>query len=239
MDGSLGAETLFNSLVTPNRGNVTIWLNLWALMEGWLMAVDHVGRCIGSWSYILGSTPNHENEWKTNNLGWMLYLGYDVLGVCCSLGVCCTRCQLIIMAWRNRQGWLDILFCDDSWFMDETERDTGWGWEWCGGYERTWQIRGSICVIGLGSPPIGVITRRIGTRICHIRDSELTCTRNSLKSQFLMMIFPHLFSSLSFSSSTVPSPKNTKLSHPSLSLHAIIKSSPQVQHPPSTSIHRV
>jgi len=36
--------------------------------------------------------------------------------------------------------------------------------------------------------------------------------------------FPHLLSSLSFSSSSLPSPNNTKLSHRSLSLHAMIKS---------------
>jgi len=36
--------------------------------------------------------------------------------------------------------------------------------------------------------------------------------------------FPHLLWSLSFLCSTLPSPKNTKLSHPSLSLHAIIMS---------------
>jgi len=34
--------------------------------------------------------------------------------------------------------------------------------------------------------------------------------------------FPHLLGSLSFLCSGLPSPKNTKLSHPSLSLHAII-----------------
>ena len=28
-----------------------------------------------------GSTRNHENEWKTNNLGWMLYSVYAVLSV--------------------------------------------------------------------------------------------------------------------------------------------------------------
>jgi len=68
--------------------------------------------------------------------------------------------------------------------------------------------------------------------------------------------FAHLFLSLSFSSSTLPSPKNMKLTHPSLSLHAMINSSAytmysihqvrihQVQHTPSTaytqySIHPV
>ena len=48
----------------------------------------------------------------------------------------------------------------------------------------------------------------------------------------------------SFLSTTLPSSQNTKLSHPSLSLHAMIKSSHRVQHTPSTAhteycIHRV
>jgi hypothetical protein len=37
------------------------------------MAVDLVGRHGGSRNYIQGSTCNHGNEGKTNNLGWMLY----------------------------------------------------------------------------------------------------------------------------------------------------------------------
>jgi len=88
MDGTPGAETLFISWLTRNRGNVTMWLYLWALMESWLMAVDCVGRYAESWSCIQGSTRNHENEEKPNNLGWMLYSVYAVLGVCC------TRCML-------------------------------------------------------------------------------------------------------------------------------------------------
>ena len=88
MDTAPGAETLFNRLITRNHGNVTRWLYLWALMQSWLKAVDRVGRHARSWSYIQGSTPNHENERKTNNHGWMLYSVYAVLGVCC------TRCIL-------------------------------------------------------------------------------------------------------------------------------------------------
>jgi len=50
--------------------------------------------------------------------------------------------------------------------------------------------------------------------------------------------------SLSFSFTTLPSSQNTKSSHPSLSLHAMIMSLHRVQHTPSTayteySIHRV
>jgi len=62
------------------------------------MMVDSVGRYAGSRSYIQGLTPNHENEGKTNNLGWMLNSVYAVLGVCC------TPCQLMTMAWRDRDG---------------------------------------------------------------------------------------------------------------------------------------
>ena len=32
----------------------------------------------------LHSGVNHENEGKTNNLGWMLYSVYAVCGVCCT-----------------------------------------------------------------------------------------------------------------------------------------------------------
>ena len=45
----------------------------------------------------------------------------------------------------------------------------------------------------------------------------------------------HILSSLSFSSSTLPSLKNTKLSHPSLSLNAIMKRSHRVEHTSSTA----
>jgi len=81
MDGAPGDETLFISWFTHNNGNATMWLFFWALMESWLMAVDHLQRYAGSWSYIQGSTHNHENEEKTINLGWMLYSVYAVLGV--------------------------------------------------------------------------------------------------------------------------------------------------------------
>ena len=194
-----------------------MWLYFWALMESWLMAVDGVGRYAGSWSYIQGSTCNHENEGKTNNLRWMLYsvyavLGlclysvyactrcmlysvYAVLGVCCTrcmlvLGVCCTWCELMIMTWRDRERWLDFVFCNDGRVVDEKERDRRWRWERCGGDEWIWEIKGVTCLIGLGRPHIGVITWWIGTRTCCIGDGQLTRTRNSVKSQFLMMISP-------------------------------------------------
>jgi len=61
-----------------------------------------IRRHARSSSYMQRSTCNHENEGKTDNLGWMLYWVYAVLGVCCtwcmlylvytSHGVCCTQC---------------------------------------------------------------------------------------------------------------------------------------------------
>ena len=61
------------------------------------------------------------------------------------------------------------------------------------------------------------------------KTASLWVTRR-VRSFFPVDDFPHLLSSLSFSSSTLPSPKNTKLSHPSLSLHAMIKSQHRIQH---------
>jgi len=84
------------------------------------------------------------------------------------------------MSWRDREGWLNCVFCDDGWVVDERERDGGWRWEWYGGYERIWEIRGTTCLIGLGRPRIGVSPRPIGTRSFRIGDGQLTRTRNSL-----------------------------------------------------------
>jgi len=79
--GMLGAETLFITLITCNRGNMTWWRYSWAHMESWLIVVDCVGKHARRWSYIRGSTRNHETEGKTNDHGWMRYSVYAVLSV--------------------------------------------------------------------------------------------------------------------------------------------------------------
>jgi len=163
-------------------------LYLSARMESWLIEIDLVGRHAGS--YTEGSTRNHVNDGKTNNLGWMLYPVYAVVSVYAVLSVCCTQCKLMMMAWRDREGWLNLVFCNDHTVVDENVGDGGWRWEWCAGYEWIWEIRGTTCLIGLGRPCIGVITRQIGTHTCCIVDGKLTSTQNSLKSHFLMMVSP-------------------------------------------------
>ena len=113
-----------------------------------------------------------------------LYLVYAVLSVCC------TRCQLMITAWRDREGRLNFVFCDDGWVVDEKYRERGWRWEWSRGYEQIWEIRGTICLIGLGRTRTWYITRQIRTRTCLIGDGKLTSRRICPKSQFLMIFFP-------------------------------------------------
>ena len=68
------------------------------------MVVDRVGRHARSWSYIQGSTRDHENDRKTNNFGWMLNSVYAILGVCC------TRCMLYSVSTHDHN-------------MEEKERD--------------------------------------------------------------------------------------------------------------------
>jgi len=189
-----------------------------SLMVCWLMAVDRVGRHAGSWSYNQRSTRNHENEGKTHNHSCMLYSVYDVLGVCC------TRCQLMVMAWWDTEAWLKFVSWVDDRVVDHKERDGGWRCEPCAGYERIWEVRGTTCLIGLGRPRIGVITHRIRTRYSNIGDGTLSRTRNSLTSPLLILIYPTSSQLSPSRPSTLMSSMNTKLSHPPLSMHAMIKS---------------
>jgi hypothetical protein len=62
--------------------------------------------------------------------------------------------------------------------------------------------------------------------LCDPKFSEVSISHDDLSQHI---------SSLSFSSSTLPSPKNMKSSHPSLSFHAMFKSYHQVQHTPHTA----
>jgi len=154
MDGAPGAKSPSISWLTRKCGNVTSWIHLWALIVSWLMAVDSLGRHAGAWRYIQGLTWNHENEGKTNNLGYAvlgvcctrckLYSVYAVLGVCCPqcmqylvyavLGVCCTRCMLYSVyavlsvnswSWHEEIERDDLTLCSATIVVDEKERDGG------------------------------------------------------------------------------------------------------------------
>jgi len=117
------------------------------------------------------------------------------------LGACCTRCMLhLVYAALGVNSWwwhgeierydLTLCSCNDARVVDEKERDGGWRWDRYGCYEQTREIRGTTFLIGFRRPSISIITRRIGTHIFRTGDGKLTCTQNSLKSQFLMMISP-------------------------------------------------
>ena len=172
-----------------------------------------------------------------------LYSVYAVLGVCCTwcmlylvyavLSVCCTQCWLIIMALRDWVRWLHFGFRNDNRVVDEKER-----WEIKMGI--IWRIQadmrnlGTTCLIEFGCSCISVIFLQDWTHIYHIWDGIIDV---STKFPFVLVSddgFPHLLSSLCFLSSTLPSPKNKKLSYPSLFHQVIIMSKYRVQHTPST-----
>jgi len=156
-----------------------------------------------------------------------------ILGECCTrcmlytvyaaLGVCCTRCYLMIMAWRDREGGLNFVFCDDGRVVDKKER-------WWMKMGMIWRIRAEMRNQGYDLPDwVWKTSYRCNYSLD--RDSYLPYRGWLIDShtQFSQVPvshddFPHLLPSLSFLSSTLPSPKNTKLSHPSLSLHAMIMS---------------
>jgi len=117
------------------------------------------------------------------------------------LGVCCIRCmlqsvnaELGVNSWRwhgeIERDDLTLCSCNDGRVVDKKERDRRWRWEQYGGYERTWEIKGTTCLIGVRRPCIGDITHQIGTHTSCIGDGKVTHTRNSLMSQFLMMTSP-------------------------------------------------
>jgi len=89
----------------------------------------------------------------------------------------------MIMAWRDRDGLLNFVFHDESRVLDNKERDVKQRWEWCGGYERIWEIRSITYLIGLGKPHLSVITPRIETRTWHIEENKFIRLPNSLNSQ--------------------------------------------------------
>jgi hypothetical protein len=82
--------------------------------------------------------------------------------------------------------------------VDKKERDVDEDENNVADNKRICEVRGAADLIVLGRPCIGVMRYRDRTRACHITDGKLTCTQNSLKSQFLRMISPE-FSHLSLS----------------------------------------
>jgi len=85
----------------------------WLCREACQMLKLHSGVNSQSW------------EWREDQQTWV-----DVV-----FGICCTRCQLMIIIWRYRESWLNFVFCDDSRVVDEKETDGRWRWEQYGGLQ--------------------------------------------------------------------------------------------------------
>jgi len=185
------------------------------------MAVDRVGRHARSWRDIQGLTCNSENEGKTNNLGWMLYSVYAVLGVCC------TRCMLYsVYAVLGVNSWSchgaierdDLTLCSammvEMWMRkremgDADENDV----EDTSGY-----VKSGVRLTWLGWEELVLVLLHAGSGLVPPVSGMVNCLAHEilLSPSFSWWSVP----------SPLPPPKNTKLSHPSLSLHAMIKSQP-------------
>jgi len=146
------------------------------------------------------------------------------------------------MAWREREVWLNFVFLGDGRGEDKKERDEKrWG-------KSSWKT-GTYKILCASQFTIPDTAGTSPYPVCNYTDMRSSqpnqATRNPDFSYSLV-------SSTSFSSSSphlslsrpLQSLQNTKLSHPSLSLRAMIMSWHWVQHTPSTayteySIHRV
>jgi len=130
------------------------------------------------------------------------------------LGVWCTRCGLIIMAWRDREGWLEFIFLGNG---RERER-----WEDLGEtIMRNWNLREFRVqvkwplLIRQVLLPIRQLQTPKGVLLNPIRQAVPLASH-------ICSYPPYLFPSSSPIPLSLPSSQNTKLSHPSLSLHAMI-----------------
>jgi len=147
------------------------------------------------------------------------------------------------MAWRDREVLLNFTFLGDGSVEDEKERDDRrWGKSSWGTGTTEFRVRVNwpspiqqvqVPIWRVIRPIWGLpnLIRQVVPLISHIRSYPPHST--------------HLHPpSLSFLSTTLPASQNTKLSHPSLSLHTMMMGWHRVQHTPSTaytaySIHRV
>jgi len=112
-------------------------------------------------------------------------------------------------------------------------RDGGWKYILERGFERIWEIRGTMSVIGFSRSGIGVITSMISSLPWSIRNCTLTCIGSFLVFQGLMII-SHPLKSCFFLSSTLQSLQTTKLINPSRDFHDFSIRSTWMQHIPST-----
>jgi len=98
-------------------------------------------NCVNVENWVHPGPPRDERSetgwgWERVNHGMIQCLVYTVLGVCC------TRCYLMIMTCRDWEGWLNYVFLGDGRVQNDKESDEGW-WEiimrnWNLGEFRVW-----------------------------------------------------------------------------------------------------
>jgi hypothetical protein len=76
------------------------------------------------------SAKKWDTDWEQGTFNLWMMQWRSVCSILCmqysvyaALGVCCTLCQCLILAWRDRDGWLNLVFIGDGRVEDEKERD--------------------------------------------------------------------------------------------------------------------
>jgi hypothetical protein len=153
-----------------------MWLCHWTLVGSWLVAVDlglgHTLCC----SNIERSTRNHENEGKSDIIGWMLYSVHVVLSVfwtCFVHHVISWSCYGEIGG--DNSTWCSVIMVE----LLKRKGDGRYKWEQYERYEWIWEIMGTTGLIDFWRPAIDDISSRIGILICRLGDGKLTASPKS------------------------------------------------------------
>ena len=151
--------------------------------------------------------------------------------VCAVRGVWFSRCYLLCMAWRDREGWLNFVFVDDCRVEDEKERDGVNHHEKPGLRELGVRVNLPSRIWQIPVPNQFVISPIRGVPNPIRRDVPVMSHLRSYPPSHSHLPPP----CLSFLSTTVPSSQNTKLRHPSPSLNEMIISWHRIRYPSSTT----
>jgi len=184
------------------------------------------------------SPPRYERlagHGRQSILRWYstLYMQYSV---CTVLSVCCTRCSLMIMGWRDWAGWFNFVCWGDNRVEDEKERQG----EEMGYYNEILGLRKIGCARQSSFPDMAGTTPAPAGNYTDIWSftRNQVCRTPDFSSPLVSSISFPSSTLISFLSSTLPSCLSTKLSHSSLSLDVTIMTEHWVWHTPSIACRK-